>query len=113
MRHLKTGVMAQKCNCSICEMTEFVRIIAPERQFCLNGGRENLSHYQFNTGTADHIFCRTCGVKSYYRPRSNPDGWSINACCLDSGVRPQISIEAFDGQNWEANAHALAHLSRE
>ena len=60
-----------------------------------------------------HLFCRTCGVKSFYRPRSNPDGWSVNARCLDDRAALDLRIEAFDGQNWEAHAAGLAHLSED
>ena len=62
---------------------------------------------------AKHLFCSECGVKSFYRPRSNPDGWSVNARCLDSVEGLELEVEAFDGLNWEANAHTLAHLSKE
>ena len=46
-------------------------------------------------------------------PRSNPDGWSVNARCLDSTEGLDLIIEAFDGQNWEAHAASLSHLSKE
>jgi hypothetical protein len=110
---LPREVDAQSCNCSICSKTGFLHVILPESRFRLNQGAEQLTTYTFNTGTARHLFCRVCGVKSFYRPRSNPDGWSVNARCLDDTENLEISIEPFDGKNWEANAHALAHLSRD
>jgi len=110
---LPAKVLAQACNCSICAMTGFVHVIVPEQRFRLIKGADNLTAYTFNTGVARHLFCATCGVKSFYRPRSNPDGWSVNARCLDGADGLDIEIEAFDGQNWEANAAALAHLSRD
>jgi hypothetical protein len=107
------GVEAQECTCSICERTGFIHVIVPESRFRQTKGADALTHYRFNTGVADHLFCKTCGVKSFYRPRSNPDGWSINARCLDDrdaiGIR---MIEPFDGQDWEAQP-SLAHLSAE
>ena len=106
-------VEAQTCNCSICEKTGFVHVIVPESAFRLLQGGEALTTYAFNTGVARHLFCSVCGVKSFYRPRSNPDGWSVNARCLDAAEGLEISIEPFDGRNWEANAASLAHLSRE
>jgi hypothetical protein len=105
--------MAQSCNCSICAKTGFVHVIVPESRFRLLQGADDLTSYTFNTGVARHLFCARCGVKSFYRPRSNPDGWSVNARCLDEADGLDIEIEAFDGQNWEANAAALAHLSRD
>ena len=106
-------VEAQSCNCSICERTGFVHIIVPESRFRLLAGAEALTSYRFNTGVADHLFCKTCGVKSFYRPRSNPDGWSVNARCLDDASAIDLRIEPFDGRNWEGHAASLAHLSRE
>ncbi len=110
---LPDRIIAHACNCSICEKSGFLHIIVPECAFRIVSGAENLSEYRFNTGQAQHLFCKTCGVKAFYRPRSNPDGWSVNAHCLDAETRPVIDIEPFDGRNWEANARALAHLSRE
>ena len=110
---LAEKVEAQSCNCSICAKTGFVHVIVPESGFRLLQGAECLTSYSFNTGVARHLFCAKCGVKSFYRPRSNPDGWSVNARCLDQVEDLDIRIEAFDGKNWEANAPALAHLSRD
>jgi hypothetical protein len=110
---LPEAVEAQACNCSVCEMTGFVHVIVPESRFRLVSGEDKLTAYTFNTGVAKHLFCSVCGIKSFYRPRSNPDGWSVNARCLDDPDSLDIRIEAFDGRNWEANAGALAHLSRE
>ena len=106
-------VEALTCNCSMCAKTGFVHLIVPESRFRLTKGAERLSEYSFNTRVAKHLFCVECGVKSFYRPRSNPDGWSVNARCLDSLEGVTLQIEAFDGQNWEANAAGLAHLSQE
>jgi hypothetical protein len=106
-------VEAQACNCSMCAKTGFVHIIVPESRFRIVKGAERLSEYTFNTRVAKHLFCSECGVKSFYRPRSNPDGWSVNARCLDTTEGLDLRIETFDGQNWEANAAGLAHLSRE
>jgi hypothetical protein len=110
---LPQTIEAQSCNCSICERTGFVHIIVPESRFRLTKGAETLTSYRFNTGVADHLFCSVCGVKSFYRPRSNPDGWSVNALCLDDRASLDIRIETFDGQNWEAHAPSLAHLSKD
>ena len=110
---LPAKVAAQTCNCSMCAKTGFVHIIVPESQFRVTRGMGRLSQYSFNTRVAKHLFCAECGVKSFYRPRSNPDGWSVNARCLDSLDGVELEVEAFDGQNWEANAASLAHLSKE
>ncbi|WP_309644118.1 GFA family protein [Phenylobacterium sp.] len=104
-------VEAQSCNCSMCAKTGFIHVIVSESRFRLTKGAERLAEYTFNSGVARHLFCSECGIKSFYRPRSNPDGWSVNARCLDKAV--QLDLTAFDGMNWEANADQLAHLSLE
>lgn len=106
-------IVAQDCNCSICSKTGFLHLIVPASCFRLLSGADHLTTYTFGTGTAKHRFCRTCGIKSFYVPRSNPDGYSVNARCLDRSTIEHLAIEPFDGQNWERSAAALAHLSRE
>jgi hypothetical protein len=93
-------------------MSGFWHLIVPASRFRLLSGAEVLTEYTFNTGVAKHRFCSVCGVKSFYIPRSNPDGVDVNARCLDEGSIIEIEIEPFDGQNWEQGAAALAHLSR-
>lgn len=110
---LAEPAVAQACNCSICEKVGFIHLIVPDSRFRLLSGRESLTSYRFNTGVAEHLFCSLCGVKSFYRPRSNPDGWSVNARCLDAADELDIRIELFDGRDWEAHAGDLAHLSQE
>lgn len=110
---LPEEVEAQTCNCSMCAKSGFVHVIVPESRFRLTKGAERLAEYTFNTRVARHLFCSECGIKSFYRPRSNPDGWSVNARCLDDTDGLTLRIAAFDGQNWEANAAELAHLSKE
>jgi hypothetical protein len=104
---------AQSCNCSMCSKTGFVHLIVPESRFRLLQGAEALTSYRFNTEVAEHLFCRICGIKGFYRPRSNPDGWSVNARCLDEADDLDLNIEPFDGKNWEAHAASLAHLSHD
>ena len=106
------SVEVEDCNCSICSKFGFLHLIVPKSKFELLSGEENLTTYTFNTGVAKHTFCKTCGAKPFYIPRSNPDGIDINVRCLDTKPA-EINIVPFDGQNWEANAEALAHKSKE
>lgn len=92
-------VPALDCNCSICAMTGFLHVMVPHDDFELLTGRDGLATYRFGTGIAEHLFCSNCGVKSFYRPRSHPDSWSVNANCLDEPV--ELVIEKFDGRQWE------------
>ena len=100
------------CNCSICRMTGFLHLIVPASRFRLLAGSEDLTEYRFNTGIARHLFCRHCGVKSFYVPRSHPDGFSVNVRCLDRGTIEDIRISVFDDNDREAATEALAHLSK-
>lgn len=100
-----------ECNCSICRMSGFLHLIVRKEEFRLVSGQQDLSTYRFNTGVAKHMFCSNCGIKSFYIPRTNPDGCSVNARCLDPGTVSSMSIEQFDGCNWEKAAHKLRHLT--
>jgi hypothetical protein len=102
---------AELCNCSICSMTSFLHLIVPKSRFRLLRGDNVLTTYTFNTGVARHLFCRICGIKSFYVPRSNPDGISVNVRCLDPETIESVTVRSFDGQNWELHAAELAHLS--
>lgn len=102
----------EDCNCSICARSGFLHLIVPASRFRLIAGEADLQTYTFNTGVAKHRFCRHCGIKSFYIPRSNPDGIDVNARCLDKAP-PDMRIVRFDGQNWEQHAHELAHKSRD
>jgi hypothetical protein len=105
-------VTVQRCNCSICRMTGFEHLIVPASDFVLISGSESLREYRFNTGAARHLFCGVCGIKSFYVPRSNPDGYSVNLRCVDTGSLMHVDYDDFDGQNWERAGHTLAHLSK-
>ena len=98
-------VPALDCNCSVCSMTGFLHIVVPHSEFTLEKGSESLTSYRFGTGTAEHLFCARCGVKSFYQPRSHPDSWSVNAHCLDEPV--ELDVEPFDGRDWERAKAAL------
>jgi hypothetical protein len=105
-------ITVSECNCSICAMTGFLHLIVPAARFRLLQGADELTSYRFGTGVAQHLFCRRCGIKSFYVPRSNPDGYSVNLRCLDAGTLEHYEVVAFDGRNWAKNAASLAHLSR-
>src|SRR5688572_33180329 len=81
-----------ECNCSICSKAGYLHLIVPADRFKLLTGSDALISYSFNTHTAKHLFCSTCGIKSFYVPRSHPDGVSVNARCLDAGTVEEISM---------------------
>ena len=102
-----------RCNCTICAKKGYLHLIVDEADFTLLRGADALTTYTFGTHTAKHHFCMTCGVHSYYRPRSHPDKVDVNVRCLE-GVSPEdFRFYAFDGQNWEKSVDALrAHQQR-
>lgn len=101
-----------ECNCLMCRMTGFLHLIVPAARFRLLQGADALTEYRFNTGTAKHLFCRQCGIKSFYVPRSHPDGYSVNARCLDPGTVVETTIVPFDDNDRDAATAAIAHLSK-
>jgi hypothetical protein len=104
---------ALDCNCSICRMTGFVHLIVPASRFRLVTGADALVEYTFGTGIARHQFCRVCGVKSFYVPRSNPDGVDVNVRCLDVGSVVEVRVIVFDDRDRERSEARVAHLSVE
>ena len=95
------------CNCSICRMTGYLHLIVPQTQFRLLRGEAELGEYRFNSGAARHLFCRHCGIKSFYVPRSHPDSVSVHLRCLDPATLLGFDVTPFDGANWEAARAAL------
>ncbi len=95
------------CNCSMCEKTAYLHLIIPKADVKLLGNFNKLNNYQFNKKIAKHYFCKICGIKSFYQPRSHPDSWSINARCLDDFSKYKIKVKNFNGKNWEQNIHKI------
>ena len=104
-------IEALDCNCSICRMSGYLHLIVPAPHFRLLCGANVLRDYRFNTGTAVHRFCRYCGIKSFYVPRSHPDGIDINVRCVDEGAVASLRIVPFDDRDRAAATAAIAHLS--
>lgn len=104
-------IAADQCNCSICKKSGYLHLIVSADAFRLLQGADDIHTYTFNTGIAKHHFCRHCGVKSFYIPRSHPDGISVNVLCLDPETIKSIEITPFDGQNWEKNVSKLSPIS--
>jgi hypothetical protein len=98
-------VKISECNCSICSMTGYQHLIVPESDFRLVEGRRDTTTYRFGSGTARHLFCTQCGIKSFYKPRSHPDGISINFRCLDEGHGLEPTFATFDGRNHPGVVH--------
>ena len=101
------AVRVLDCNCSICRATGFLHLIVPHGDFNLLSGEAALTSYRFGTGAANHLFCSVCGIKSFYQPRSHPGAWSVNLNALDDVSGLHVTVERFDGRNWEKAKAAL------
>ena len=106
-------LLVHKCNCSICSKSGYIHLIVPAKDFRLLRGEDQLNEYCFNTGIAKHLFCSQCGIKSFYVPRSHPDDFSVNVNCLELPGQFEITVEEFDGLNWELQVGALVKLCKE
>ncbi len=105
-------LIVHDCNCSICSKSGYIHLIVSAKDFRLLSGKDKLNDYRFNTALARPLYCSHCGIKSFYVPRSHPDDFSVNANCLDLPAEVELTVEAFDGQNWEMNSEALVQLSK-
>ena len=96
------NIKVSECNCSVCGKSGFLGMTVPKEKFRLLQGEDCLTTYSFGTGVARHAFCKHCGVKSFYYPRSHLDGINVNVRCLDEGTVGSRDIVPFDGRHWEA-----------
>ncbi len=100
-----------RCNCSICDMTGFLHLLVSKDRVRVLKGAGLLTEYKFNTAIATHTFCKRCGTRPFYRPRSNPDGFSVNVRCLDRSTIDDVEIRDFDGAHWEDSIASLRSTS--
>ena len=75
---------ARRCTCSFCRMRGAVAVTADVGGLDILAGEEALHVYQFNTDTAKHHFCATCGIYTHHQRRSNPNEYGINVACLEA-----------------------------
>jgi hypothetical protein len=101
------------CNCSICTDTGYLHLIVAKSQFKLLKGEDKLTTYTFGTAKAKHMFCSICGVKSFYVPRSHPEGYSINYRCLNAQDFTSVITTQFEGKYWEEHAEELTPIGSE
>lgn len=95
------------CNCSVCRKKQNRHVILSAQDFTLLQGKDSLTTYTFNTNTAQHKFCSKCGVQSFYHPRSNPDDVAVMPHCIDYPQPLSVTVENFDGTNWETSMETM------
>ena len=90
---------ARRCTCSICRMRGAVAVTSTPADFVITQGEDKLAAYRFNTGTAEHHFCKTCGIYTHHRRRSNPDEFGVNVACLEDVSPFDFSeVKVHDGE---------------
>jgi hypothetical protein len=94
--------LLSQCSCSMCTKKGILHLPVFPDDFELLQGKSGLTLYTFETGIAQHPFCTTCGIHSFYIPRSQPDKVTVNARCLDDIDGPSLKpTRFFDGRHWE------------
>ena len=96
-----------ECNCSLCYRKGALWHGTDDAHFDMVTGENDLVLYQFGTMTAKHYSCRYCGVSTFSRPRIAPNAWVVNVRCLEGVDLSSLTIQAFDGQNWEHSVQQL------
>ncbi|MEL6607789.1 MAG: GFA family protein [Pseudomonadota bacterium] len=84
---------AARCNCSFCKRRQAANITVPVAALTVEQGADALALYSFGTHTAQHYFCKTCGIYTHHRRRSDPNVYGVNIGCID-GVDPS-ELEPF------------------
>jgi hypothetical protein len=94
------GKPVTACNCSMCGRSGTLLSFVPEAQFKLLSGDSELTDYLFNKEHIHHLFCRTCGIKSFARG-AGKDGpvVAVNARCLEGVQLETLEIKHFDGKS--------------
>ncbi|MDG2001636.1 MAG: GFA family protein [Alphaproteobacteria bacterium] len=106
----KNNIQVLDCSCSICSIVNYKHYVVDKSQFKLLKGKKHLSTYTFNTKVAKHMFCKICGIKSFYIPRSHPESISINLNCINSKTINKVKIIKFDGKHWKKNINKIKSL---
>jgi hypothetical protein len=105
VRYRVTGLDLEKpviaCNCSICGRSGSMLAFVPAEKFELVSGEEALRDYTFNKNSIHHLFCTTCGIKSFARG-AMPDGTpmaAVNVRCIDGVELDDLNVQKFDGRS--------------
>jgi hypothetical protein len=88
------------CNCSMCSRAGTLLTFVPAEEFKLLSGEDNLTDYRFNKHMIHHVFCSTCGIKSFARG-VGPGGKemrAINVRCLEDVNLDALDVKKVDGK---------------
>jgi hypothetical protein len=71
--------LLSQCSCTVCTKKGILHLPVFPADFELLRGKTALTVYTFETGVAQHPFCKHCGMHAFYVPRSQPDNVTVNA----------------------------------
>ncbi|CAM3684574.1 aldehyde-activating protein [Rouxiella silvae] len=102
----------RRCDCSLCRMRGAVAVSADLKDISFTQGQEKLIEYSFNTKTAKHYFCSTCGIYTHHQRRSNPTQYGVNVACLE-GVSPFdfAEVPVLNGRSHPADSKSGALIA--
>ncbi|PKG73567.1 aldehyde-activating protein [Shewanella sp. GutCb] len=103
--NLPDGIIdLRRCDCSMCRRRGTIVTSAELDGLKIVAGKDKLSLYQFNTGTAKHYFCSVCGIYTHHQRRSNPNQFGVNVGCIE-GINPYelTGVTLCDGVNHPAD----------
>lgn len=86
------------CDCSICSRKNALMVKVHESAMRIFSNDDALSTYTFNTHTAQHYFCKTCGIYPFHRKRVTSDYFGVNVFCLEDFDPEGIPVRATDGK---------------
>lgn len=89
------------CNCSICSRMGWRLAFVPAAKFELLKGDGEQTDYQFGKKNSHHLFCRTCGVRSFSHGKGKDGGesYAVNVRALDEArlEADKLPTQHFDG----------------
>lgn len=86
---------ANRCDCSFCRRRAAATVSVAPGDLTIVQGADNLSLYQWNTQTAQHYFCKTCGIYTHHRRRADPQDWGVNL-----GAISDVTLEELRAPGW-------------